>query len=273
MKQKNGLTLSYSSIDILHQCPRKYFYRYIAKLFIPEETDAILFGKMIHEIIEKLKDYTDDEIRNVFKMYQQDKELREKYWEKILSTYKEKIPFAAKNIRNYFLYKVKNKNCQILYKEQEFNIDNYFVIKKNSILHKDDVPIHLQSKIDMLIEDENKNLKIIDFKTSKDIKDYSKQLYFYDFMLKKSNFYNNSLKNGEIVFLVLNNSLEVKNYYFNENTYCETKKIIQNTIDIIQNKGTNKECKANWEKKPSKLCEYCPYYKKYCNPFEKENNL
>ncbi len=49
-------TYSHSKIEAFRQCPRKYFYRYIAKVELPDvpEQVATFLGSRVHECLEYL---------------------------------------------------------------------------------------------------------------------------------------------------------------------------------------------------------------------------
>ena len=49
-------TYSHSRIECFRHCPRKYFYRYIAKVELPEppEQIATFLGSRVHDVLEHL---------------------------------------------------------------------------------------------------------------------------------------------------------------------------------------------------------------------------
>lgn len=49
-------TYSHSRIECFRHCPRKYFYRYIAKVVLtePPEQIATFLGSRVHDVLEHL---------------------------------------------------------------------------------------------------------------------------------------------------------------------------------------------------------------------------
>jgi len=48
----SDLKWSYSSLGLFQQCPRKYYHLRVAKDIKEPETEAILYGKRVHEAAE-----------------------------------------------------------------------------------------------------------------------------------------------------------------------------------------------------------------------------
>lgn len=263
-KQKPGITLSPSALDILYQCPKKYYFRYIQKIKIKEETPALLYGEMIHSIIEKYDYKNENTLKDLFKFYQSDPKMREKFWIKILEKYKDDIPIIMKNIRNYFLNN--HKDTEILSKEKTFNFYYFDKIENNNGI----TDIHLQGKVDLLFY-KNNTFYISDFKTSKKRGSYEKQLQFYFYLISKDNNYQ-QYKNfcGQIIYLILEKQLIIENFELNNFHILNIENYIKSSIDEIKNRGVSLEDGKNWEIKPSFKCKSCPYYKVYCNPYEKK---
>lgn len=263
-KQKPGITLSPSALDTLHQCPKKYYFRYIQKIRIKEETPALLYGEMIHSIIERYDHTNEQSLKDLFKFYQSDEKMRETFWLKILETYKENIPIIIKNIRNYFLYN--HRDTKILSKEKVFNIYNFDKIEQ----HNEVADIHLQGKVDLMFYKDD-IFYISDFKTSKKKGNYEKQLQFYYYLISKFEEYK-KYKNfcGQIIYLTLDNQLCIDTINLKEENILEIDAYIKESIENIRKRGITLDSGSQWEVKPSFKCKTCPYYKVYCNPYLKK---
>lgn len=56
LSQNRMPTYSHSRIETFRHCPRKYFFRYIAKIELPEppEQIAIVLGSRVHDVLAHL---------------------------------------------------------------------------------------------------------------------------------------------------------------------------------------------------------------------------
>lgn len=257
-KQKEGLTLSPSSIDTMEKCPKQYFLQYIAKIKVPDDQTASIFGKMFHLIIENYTGGGQEEIKALFNKFKESP-LKEKYIDLLDETYKNKI---VKTLRNVYFY-LKNRYAKIEDFQHELQIDIHDIAKVDG---KD---IHIQGKLDGLYE-YGDVIFITDFKSGKKRKDHSKQLGFYFYLLNKES--DGKLKKvcGEIVNISLDNQKttdDIIEYYdLEEFDIKRTENRINNAIDTLTKNGITLESEKNWEKKPQKLCDWCKYYKSgHCN--------
>ena len=253
-KQKEGITLSQSSIDTMEKCPRQYYLQYILKLKVPDDQTALVFGRMFHLIIENYTGGGQEEIKGLFNLFKEDEKLREKYWDKLDDPYKDKVVKTLYNV-NFYL---KNRYAKISDFEHERQIDIYDYDKV------DGKSIHLQGKLDGIYTI-GETLFITDFKTGKKQKDHSKQLGFYLFLLSKSDTGHPNKASGEIVNLTLDSQSgydDVLEYHnLEEYDIIRSENRVKSAISTLKTNGINLEDKDNWVKKPQKLCNWCKYYK------------
>lgn len=259
-KQKEGITLSTSSTDTMEKCPRQYYLQYIAKIKVPDDQTALVFGRMIHIIIENYHGGGDEEIKGLFNLFQRDDvKLREKYWDILTPEYKGKILKTIHNVRYY----LKNRYVKSVGIKHEEQFDLY------DIDEVDGKHIHAQGKIDGLYQLEN-NVFITDFKTGKKKKDHSKQLGFYLYMLNKAGENKITKAQGEIVNLCLEDQRgfdDVLEYYnLEEFDIIRAENRIKTAITTLKKNGIQLESGDNWIKKPQRLCNWCKYFRSgHCN--------
>ena len=72
---KSKLELSYSSLNEYCECPFKYYIDYVLKLRINEENFAASLGDVIHKILEDAFDKNDQQIKEKYREYVNNKEL------------------------------------------------------------------------------------------------------------------------------------------------------------------------------------------------------
>ncbi len=252
--QKPGITLSPSSIDTMEKCPRQYFLQYIEKIKVKDEKPANTFGKMMHLIIENYKGGGGDEIKGLAKCFQTDEKLRKKYWDKLDDEYKAKIPQALKNVHHYL---TKRYPLAKNFKHEEcldvFDFDEV-----------DGVKIHLQGKIDGLYELSSK-VWITDFKSGKKTKDHSGQLGFYLFLIERLR--QPWLAGREVVAEVVNICLEsgsvgestIEHQKLEEFDSARAEKRVKKAVEVLRKNGIKVENKEKWDKKPTKLCDWCKF--------------
>lgn len=233
------IKISASSIQTLEQCPRKWFLRYIRKLY-PEvgEKDATEFGSFVHDVAEH---YNGDGLEQMTKIA---KEALGKY--KFNRDYKNKVKTAIKNL--YIFYTKRFKNGE-LEKEQKYEChyrDNFF----------------LTGKLDVLYFEEEGKVYILDWKTSKAEKDHSFQLAFYVFLLNFMKRINLKTVDCEVVYLCPDKNdmeLYVSPYTIDQDDVKSAVARFENLI--TQYKCLGVEDIEKWRKKTGPLCNWCDYYK------------
>lgn len=236
------IKISASSLSAALQCPRRWYYRYIARLYpeVPKEPFTE-FGKFVHEVAERMELHSSLEDFKKLAI-----ECKSKY--EIHEEYKHKISPAIKNLFVYFNNNFKKDD----YLGREYPIDVHY----KGIFF-------LTGKID-LVRIRGSDVKVIDWKTSKKSSDHELQLSFYKVLLKNDTKikYNENILNGEIVYLASDEyslNLKSKDYKITQDDEEDVTRKINNLISMYDVLGT--ENIENWRKKIGPLCKYCDYYK------------
>lgn len=248
--KKQHIKLSTSSVQTFEQCPRRWFHRYIQKIFpkVPEE-EWTQFGNFIHDVAEHFTGGTLVEFKKLVA------ETLPKY--KISEKYRQKIIPAAKNL--YIYCNQKFKVGDVIERERKVEIP----FKKK---------FFLTGKIDVLHVRGNK-ITIIDWKSAKAEKDYTFQLAFYMYLLELIDFVHADVLECEVVYLCAEDHDEL--LYVSE--YTITKDEVENAKARIEGLMRSYEVLGTddinrWRKKVGPLCKYCDYYKAKICDGKKENS-
>ena len=154
--QKQGITLSHSSLSVMFKCHREYYYQYIAKIRVKDEKPWNAFGNMMHLIAENYSGDGQVEIKALFNCFKDDGKLKEKYLDKLDDVYRKKILGALKVLYKWFTNRWVKAEGYISEKQVDvYNIDNI-----------DGVAIHLQGKLDGFYEIDG-DIFISDFKIAR----------------------------------------------------------------------------------------------------------
>lgn len=253
-----NINLSYSSIETLYSCERKFFLRYVK--CIPEPSDAPYFqwGSFLHYILQHLQTASSYEIKCIAKKVQTDPELREKYWNKIKGYYSEDdFRVAFYNIQRIARYFLTQYNIQ---REQTKEIKHFVKTKY--------ISFSLKGIIDLMYITPSSEFVIADFKSSKSKSNHSKQLGFYYFLLTQLSDIPKHLKPvGKIYYICFKQDNIQEHYELNEQTLQHTQQYIHKSINYITSKEQCIDNEQQWKQVscPSK-CLFCGYYKKLCHP-------
>lgn len=237
--QKEKFKLSYSALCDYKNCSKLFELKYILKLQ-PEFKDNIYtcFGSSIHSIIEQVLKYDKilelDEILNMFP------DLFIKNLEKVENNHLIIIPQWLETGKNCLLYFY--NNCYNKIKSNFIAAEQYFSynIKDN---------IYFNGLIDVITKD-NKNIKIVDWKTGKYHND-TFQLKLYALVMQK--LYGVTTSEIEYIFIKVNKNNSLK---LNQEILDET--------DLELNKLVNKIIlTTKFEKNFSSQCKYCNM-KQFC---------
>jgi len=233
------LTLSYSRMDTYKKCPRKYYYRYIAKL-PTKQWDHFSLGTLAHGVLEHFHGEFKEDInkpnlktlmKNSFKIQRNDMEKT--------AVLKPEILQEAYGILQNYLDLMENKGIgsKILSLEQEFNIP----------LNDD---FSIMGYIDRLDIDNDGIYHIKDYKTSKNANYMTpEQLLTYGIYLLDK--YPDVQKfRGSYIMLKCN--LRNLSYDFTVEDVEKEKKILINYAEKI----TEEE---RWITRPTKLCDWCDF--------------
>jgi RecB family exonuclease len=234
------IKLSTSSVSTFEQCPRRWFYRYVRKLYPDvEESEWTAFGNFIHDIAENFKDdCTLKEFKELVASRIKNYEFSEKYRNKVLPA-----------IKNLFIY------CK-----QNFKKDDIVLREKKIDFHYKG-KFFLTGKIDIIHMSGNK-VKVIDWKTSKEEKDSSFQLSFYKFLLEIIDLVKVESLECEIVYLCADQKdelLYVSKYNIEKDDVMSAIARIEALIKTYEVLGT--ENIEKWRMKTGPLCNYCDYFK------------
>jgi len=283
----SNVRLSPSAISAFSSCEAKFYYRYI--MHFPEKPSVYqIRGRIIHKIMEVFFDTMDiskiEKEKHWHSVWQEFRtlifELLDAEWKKIGSFYedifeskeqKEFLLQESKEFLDFFCvklaYSLYNKSAELADDSwREENLKRHFYPKNREFkieLEKDNIVGFIDKTMSLY----GKGVAIVDYKTSKsslphfisesDLKQCKAYawLWFKKFQeLPKfvSVFY---VRDGESIY-----------YPISERDLKEIEDDIQN----IRSKGTSQQ---NFQKKPSKLCNYCDFFPKCFagkEEFEKE---
>jgi RecB family exonuclease len=233
------IKISASSVQTYEQCPRRWFYRYIQKLYpkVPEE-EWTQFGNFIHDVAEHYTGGTLEEFKKL---------AAEKLKKYVISpTYKHKVIPAIKNL--YVFCNQRFQADDVIDRERKIEIpyrENFILTGKLDILHV-----------------RNNTVTIIDWKSSKAEKDHSFQLAFYKLLLDLFDIVKTDVLHCEIVYLCATTQddlLYVEKYQITKTEADDAIRRIEALIRTYKYLGTTD--KEKWRMKPGPLCEYCDFFK------------
>ena len=186
--------------------------------FPQAKTVSSSYGSAIHKAIERLivskkrektDDYFDDEDSKTVK---EDKKLSEK--EKLIKWFEDALLKERMSERDFEYYREKGRGDLSAFYEQkneDFNGDDLSEVdfKNEGVIISDSKnrTAHLTGKIDKIFKDENREYKVVDFKTGKAVlewessdddkkvklNNYKRQLLFYKLLMENSSRYKGSV--------------------------------------------------------------------------------
>lgn len=251
--QKEGITLSHSSISVMEKCQREYFLQYIEKVKVDDTFPHNAFGSMMHLICENYTGSGPEELQDLIKCFITDEKLKSKYYDFLDDTYKKKIKKALKVIYKWF--------------DKRWKVTENYIAEKQVDIHDfdnvDGVAIHLQGKLDGYYNIKEK-LFVTDFKSGKKKKNHAKQLGFYYLLLSLVEKDLNERKvYGEIVNLSLDGEYSydelVEYIEIEEFDFIDAENRVEKAINLLKTNGITKDSKEKWKKKPQKLCDWCKF--------------
>jgi putative RecB family exonuclease len=156
-------TYSYSRIKCFEQCPKKYYYNYIDKPDITDETEGIeaFVGSRVHETLAKLyKDLKCEKVNSLEELIAFYDEIWEENWSDLVVIQKEGM--TPKN------YRALGKRCVSNYYAQRapFDKDGITIAVERQISIEIGNEIEFIGYIDRLAAFPNGRYEIIDYKTS-----------------------------------------------------------------------------------------------------------
>lgn len=252
-----------SSILTFKQCPRKYFYRYIARL--PTSTSIhLLRGSIAHDVMEKIydidvKSIPDDQFLMILKIILQER-------------FKQAWTASEKDLNNLGLGE---RKLQEYYTETYTMINNFFhyLVERMKTLHgeaskeaflkiKPEREVELRSPKHHVrgfadaIHDENGRKYILDYKTSSKCEitdDYNLQLSIYGLIAQEL-----GMRPDEVGIFFLKHGQEIR--------LAMTEEMLERArIEVAWvHERTASKNMADYPKKPSPLCKWstgqCDFY-------------
>ena len=227
---------------VMEQCKRKWYLRYIMKLYFDEQQPWSSFGLIIHEVAEKykgegiarLKELTQNLITNSGLIVHPD--------------YRPKLPVALRNFKRF--YDTYLADSQYIKPELSFYTD---------LTHELDIT----GALDVLYKDKSGEWVIVDYKTSKKKSEHSMQFAIYYYLLWRITGKKPTTIKCQIVYLSLE-SLSEDIDEFVDTFVLEHDDIRMCEMRIHRAKETIDYCgkdEEKWKQKPSALCNFCEYKK------------
>lgn len=247
MNEKRKKT-SQSRMATYKQCPKKYKYRYIDRLPVIENWPHLIKGNFAHDVLEdwtkQIMDRNVDPKQAMRSAYSTTKDLQ-KYKDLQIEKYLNEIkPWFKQFIENY-----QQKSFHPIAAEQEVGFHYR--------------GIEVSGRIDRIDYIDDKTIKIVDYKTTKDPKFLtSMQLGVYHMAVKygslKAQYGDKSIQTA---YILLRHDMREEPYKFSIPD-------LDSCLDDIENVVQQIETDTTWEAKPSHMCQYCDYF----IPCTKERN-
>ena len=233
--------ISHSFMETMESCKRKWFHRYVQKLYPKVEDDGSgTFGSFTHEVAEDFRGTSLKDLMLLAKEKLKDYEIND--------TYKPKVKNTLLNFFKYYKENLEHLDSKKIKREQDFSFPSHIE------------GYDFKGLIDILIVRNNK-IVIGDYKTNKKEKDNTKQLAFYFLLLKFVGAVKEDEIDGEIIYLSLEDEDDVviEKYHLTEEDLDQALDRVETIVKIIETKGTDDINK--WQKKVGPLCDYCDYKK------------
>jgi RecB family exonuclease len=235
---KKRLSLSVSSIGTYEKCPKKYWYNYIEKPNIPKQKwDHLEFGSFVHLVLEKFHKYLIEQ----FLPQSEYPSLMKKCMEQALKEFDE-------NILEKDVDLVQGTLQSYLHEIKKNGLPNVLFVEKPFLMEIGDY--NIRGFIDRIDKAGDGHYHVVDYKTSKDPKYLTPfQLMVYSFVIKEE-FPDAEKITGS--YMLLKHNCAYKTWEISDQDIEDCKMKIVKFGNLI---STDKE----WEKKPSKLCDFCDF--------------
>ena len=271
----SDMRLSPSKINLFLQCPKQFYYRYIAKL--PEKLTLHLFrGTIVHDILEiiftqKFKyasGWRTDEPAEwaVLEFRKRWTKLREgKKWLFEGDIDGDLMEKESIELLINFCHRVQKKVDELTDWKVARTRDMAFNQLKPRFaemrIHNKDLKI--MGIVDVVVKDFEDNISIIDYKTSKRYgswlpEDYYRQLIIYSLL-----YYEETGVKPKFAGI---NWLRYDDMYMvhvTDEVLSEARTLIKGIHDELTERGTDED---KFNKVPQKLCKWCAFYKNPCEP-------
>ena len=274
--EPSDLPLSPSKINTFLQCPRNFYYRYIAKL--PDKLTLHLFrGTIVHDILERI-------FEQEYKYPSRWRNGEPQEWallefRKLWAERKEKMPYLFKDpnidadvmeretidLLVNFCHRVEKKLHELMDWKVARSKD---MALKQLKPHFAELRLHnkelsIRGIVDVVVKDFEDNISIVDYKTSKRYgswlpEEYYRQLIIYALMYKEHT--------GVTPKFAGIDWLRYDDCYFvaiTDGTIEEARELIKSIHNEIKERGDDE---SKYEMVPQTLCKWCAFYKKPCEP-------
>jgi len=277
--EPSDMRLSPSKINLFLQCPKSFYYRYIAKL--PEKLTLHLFrGTIVHDLLEiiftqKFKyasGWRNDEPAEWAVL-----EFR-KRWTK-LKTEKSWLFDMDKNggldgdlmekesidLLINFCHRVQKKVEELTDWKVARTRDMAFnqLKPKFAEMRVHNKELKIMGIVDVVVKDFEDNISIIDYKTSKRYgswlpEDYYRQLIIYSLL-----YYEETGVKPKFAGIHWLRYDDLYMVHVTDDTLSEARQLIKGIHDELSQRGVDEE---NFNVVPQKLCKWCAFYKNPCEP-------
>lgn len=232
------IKLSASSIGTFDKCPKQYHYRYIEKPDVPaQDWTHLEFGKLAHRVLELFH----EELLNKVVTPEEYPAIMSRSFKSGLCEFNaeyllDELPDLKEILTVYLNKMIKEGIPQVISNEMSFDTE-----LGN---HK------IRGYIDRIDLVEPGHYKVVDYKTNKNPKYLTNfQLLLYAIVIRKE-FPDAKKISGEYVLLKQN--CETIGWDFTDKQIDETTAKILKVGDSIETRDT-------WEKRPTKLCNWCDF--------------
>jgi len=236
------LKMSVSSMGTYEKCPKKYWYQYLEKPPIEKvKWDHLEIGSYVHLVLEKFHKFQLEQ----YLPSSEHSTLMKKCMLAALSEFDEEIigkeHAVVKEILQDYLNVIKYSG-----------LPNVLHVEKSFLMPVGDYIV--RGFIDRIDKISDGHYHVVDYKTSKDPRYLTPfQLYVYALIIKAE--FPDAVKiTGS--YMLLKHKCKYKTWEISDEDITRTEEEIINYGDLIS-KDINDN--ISWEKKPSKLCDFCDF--------------
>ena len=281
--------VSFSQYSMWSGCPQQYKLNYIDKLSESKSNISLIFGTAMHEILQS---YIDVCLKDSKAQADREMNLKNLLTEKLRLLYLKESENGTKEVctKDELIEHLNDGNLILDYFQKSKNFNKFFDLKHEEVVAIEQ-PLNILLKenisfigyIDMVIKDTfTGKYKIIDFKTStKGWSDYQKkdevknsQILLY----KKfySELFSVSQDMINVEFIILKRKVATDREYpiprIAKHIPANGKPSVNKAwmrfiefIDTVFDDEGNYRTNISFPKKPSKLCNWCEFFGKYCD--------
>jgi len=227
-----------SRINTLWECPRKFYYQYIAgEKGLEERNEPAELGKAVHELIEQYITKRELNVVSVAEKYDLSSESRIDLLGMVdnIKLFTDKKLASLKGVKK--------------------------VLTEIEVKHR-----NIRGIVDLLVELSNNHFLIVDHKTTKKKfhkdtvpSDYLRQILIYSYLVAKSF---PEVKYLSTAFFLVRNGETVKVHIAKpaEEIVSKAEEVLKKTQNLLL------QVKDNWPPNPSWRCNFCPY-RQSCGAF------